>query len=573
MKWSQALIPTLKEDPAEAETPAHKLMLRAGLVRKVSAGVYDWLPLGFRVLKNVERIVREEMDGIGGQQLLLPAIHPLELWRASGRWDLFGPSMFRLSTQEGELDYVLGATHEVIITDLVRREVKSYRKLPLLLYQIQTKFRNELRPRFGLIRTRELVMMDAYSFHRNKESLEETYEEVRKAHCRIFERCGLKYRVVEADSGPFGGAGSHEFMVPTDSGEDRIVHCASCGYAANMEKAECAALEGNSGDGEAPMKEVRTPGIKTVEKVTGFLKVGPEQLVKTLLYQMDSSEVIACLVRGDCEVNETKLRRLLRTDDVVLADEKTIEEVSGAPVGFTGPVKLENVRLIADNSVRNIKNMVVGANKNDAHLINVNEGRDFSVNEWVDLRVVKEGDVCPHCGRETVMQPVIEIDHIFDLGTTYSSALGCTFLDEKGEEKPMVMGCYGIGVSRVVAAVIEHNHDSRGIVWPVSLSPYQVLILALNADQPGLTEVAEEIYRGFKEKGIEVLLDDRDERAGVKFKDAELIGIPVQVIIGKKFLAEGTLEIKERGSDKVTRVKKNEVITASQKVLDSIGLV
>lgn len=570
MRWSRALIPTLKEDPTEAETAAHKLMLRAGLVRKVAAGVYEWLPLGLKVLKKIQNIVREEMDRIGGQEVLLPALHPLELWRQSGRWDLFGPSMFRLMSAEGQLDYVLGSTHEVIITDLVKREVKSYRRLPLLLYQIQTKFRNELRPRFGLIRTRELIMMDAYSFHADEESLRRTYEDVRRAHCRIFERCGLNFMVCEADSGPFGGASSHEFMVPTNSGEDTVVSCKSCGYAANREKAECLPLEGNSREPEEPMKEVRTPDMKTIEQVTGFLKVGPERLVKTLLYRL-GSQVIACLIRGDCEVNELKLKRLLGTEKVALADEKTIEEVSGAPLGFTGPVDLKGVRLIADQAVRRMKNMVVGANKKDAHLINVNVPRDFSVDEWVDLRSVKEKDRCARCGQPVEIAAATEIDHIFNLGTTYSESLGATFLDEEGKENPMIMGCYGIGVSRVVAAVIEHNRDDSGIIWPLSLSPYQILILALNADQTEVMSAAEEIYHGLKDRGMEVLFDDRDERAGVKFKDAELIGISLLLVVGRKYLSEGVVEIRVRRTGEVVTVAREKAAAESQKMLDRMA--
>ncbi len=570
MKWSKALIPTLKEEPAEAETIAHKLMLRAGLVRKVAAGIYEWLPLGLRALKKIEAIVREEMDRINGQEVLLPAIHPLALWEASGRWDLFGPQMFRLVGQEGQMDYVLGSTHEVIVTDLVGREVKSYRRLPLLLYQIQTKFRNELRPRFGLIRTRELIMMDAYSFHADEKSLQETYERIKQAHCRIFERCGLKFLVVEADSGPFGGANSHEFMVPTPLGEDEVVNCAACGFAANREKAEGTELPGNSSEPEDRMREVSTPGMKTVEEVARFLKVGPDRLVKTLLYRTGQGAV-ACLVRGDGEVNELKLKRLLGTEDVVLADEKTIEKVSGAPLGFTGPVGLRDVRLLVDLSLKNMKNLVAGANKKDAHLANVNPGRDFPAGEWVDLRTVRENDPCPRCSRPLVILPVTEIDHIFNLGTVYSRTLGATFLDEGGKEKPMIMGCYGIGISRTVAAIIEQNHDEAGIAWPVPVCPYQVLVLALNADSAEVMGAAEEIYRSLEAEGIETLFDDRDERAGVKFKDAELIGIPVRVVVGKKYLTDRVVEIKRRRDGKAVFAAAAEAVAACRKLLEEAG--
>ena len=570
MRLSKILLPTLKEVPSEAETISHKLMLRAGLVRKLVTGVYSYLPLGFKVLQKIKTIVRKEMDKIGGQEILMPAIHPLSLWEESGRWDLFSPVMYRLLDYRGEGNTLLGATHEVVITDLVKREIQSYRQLPKLLYQIQTKFRNELRPRFGLIRCREFIMMDAYSFHATQKSLEETYKSVYEAHKRIFDRCGLNYKIVEADSGPFGGGISHEYTVLSDSGEDRILICEACGYAANVEKLETQKDTTTSNEENPPflpLEKVETPNMKTVEEVSNFLKVKPEKLIKTLVYQ-NGQEKILVLIRGDDELNEVKLKNYLKSPKWILANEEMIKEVTNTPCGFAGPIGLKGVKIIGDWRIKGIHNAVTGANLENYHLINVNPDRDFKVAEYLDLRKVKEGEPCPKCGDRLILKSGIEIDHIFNLGTTYSKALGANFLNEKGVEKPLLMGCYGIGISRIISAVIEQNYDNDGIIWPFSIAPYEVLILAVNYYDEKVKYVADRLYKELVDLGIEVLLDDRDETPGVKFKDADLIGIPLKVTIGKKGLLENKVEIKLRNSSKV---EKEDIKEVKNKILSLIS--
>ena len=540
------LIPTLKEAPSDAEIVSHQLMVRAGMVRKVAAGIYTLLPLGLRAIRRVERIVREEMDRAGAQELFMPTVIPAELWQTSGRWDAYGKELLRVKDRHNR-EFCLGPTHEEVITDLVGREVRSYRDLPLNLYQIQTKFRDEIRPRFGLMRGREFMMKDAYSFHATEEDAELEYKKMYDTYCRIFERCGLDFRPVEAETGNIGGSFSHEFMVLAETGEDAVVGCTKCTYGANVERAEAGySHECDAGSSEKldSIERVSTPGMKSVEEVSAFLKVSPHCLIKTLIYNSDMG-VVAALVRGDYDLNEAKLLRELGAAWIELADEETVVKTTGAPSGFAGPVGLK-CTILADFSVKGIVNGVTGANDADAHLINVNPNRDFTVKSFSDLRVVVDGDDCPRCDGNLSIRRGIEVGHVFKLGTKYSNSMGATFLDEEGKQQPMIMGCYGIGIGRTVAACIEQNHDENGIAWPLPMAPFQVTILPLTAREKEVTEEAERLYREITALGVDVLLDDRDERAGVKFNDAELLGTPIRIVIGKKGLKEGGVEIKGR---------------------------
>ncbi|MCS7160510.1 MAG: proline--tRNA ligase [Gemmatales bacterium] len=544
MRWSQTFIPTLKEDPAEAQVPSHRLMVRAGLVRQLVAGAYTYLPLGFRALQKAIRIVREEMDRAGALEILMPAIHPAELWQQTGRFADYGDTLMKVRDRKGAL-LVLGPTHEEVITDLVRHHINSYRQLPVIFYQIQTKFRDEPRPRFGVLRTREFLMKDAYSFDVDVTHLNQSYDRMYQAYCRIFDRCGLKYVVVEAESGPIGGEASHEFMVLADTGEDALVECERCRYAANLERAEIGARSASvPGPSDSPLRKVHTPGRTTIEQVSAFLQCLPQQMIKTLIYLADGAPV-AVLVRGDHEVNEHKLRRALGAARLELADADTIARVTAAPVGFAGPIGLP-VKLYADRAVMLVTDGVSGANEADYHLVGVQPGRDFQP-DWIgDLRIACDGDACPRCVGELRLRRGIEIGHVFKLGTKYSARLGAHYLDEKGQEHPMVMGCYGIGINRILAALIETSHDDQGIIWSVSLAPYQVLVLPLNVANAELMQTAERIYRELEQQGIEVLLDDRDARAGFKFHDADLLGLPLRVVIGEKALQRGEVELKWR---------------------------
>lgn len=559
MLLSKYLLPTLKEIPREVEIPSHQLMIRSGVMRQLASGIYEWLPLGLRVLHKVENIVREEMDSIGGQEVSLPAMQPRELWEESGRWDFYGKELIRLKDRN-KRDFCLGPTHEEVITDLVRREVRSYKELPLLLYQFQTKFRDEIRPRFGVIRAREFYMKDAYSFDATDKNAETSYNNVFEAYCRIFQRCGLKFRSVEAQTGAIGGAFSHEFMVIAEAGEEIIVSC-KCGYAANLEKAECLPPPKTEGkrSGLKKSEEVETKNMKTVEEVGKFLKEKPDKFIKTLVYKIDG-ECVIVMIRGDHEVNESKVKSYLGVNEIFLADEKTIEEVTGAPLGFAGPVGLKvKCKLLADYSVEGIVNGVTGANKKDYHLKNVNINRDFKADKVVDLRKAKEGDACPKCGKRLEFSRGIEVGHTFKLGTKYSETLRATFLDKDGKEKYFVMGCYGIGVSRIVAAAIEQSHDQHGIIWPLPIAPFQVLILPVNYEHEKTRAISDRIYKQLESAGYEVLMDDRDERAGVKFKDADLIGIPIRVTVGEKTLAKNMVEVKLREEEKVKEVQPDQV--------------
>jgi prolyl-tRNA synthetase len=557
---SKGLFPTLKEAPKEAEIVSHKLMIRAGLMRKLASGIYTYLPLGYRVIRKIENIIREEMNRAGAQEVLLPTLSPQELWQESGRWEVYGPELMRIKDRHNRL-FGLGPTHEEVITDLARREVKSYKQLPLTLYQIQTKFRDEIRPRFGMMRAREFHMKDAYSFDRNEKNLEKNYKRMYQAYQNIFDRCGLKYKAVEADTGPIGGDVSHEFMVLSQTGEDRIVYCKKCGYAANVNRAEYIKPR-VKGKGlrvkEKPLEKVKTPGMKTVEEVTGFLKCKPENLVKTLIYKIDG-EPVAILIRGDHEVNERKLGKLLKAKEILLVDEKTIKKVTDAPLGFSGPVGLK-IRIIADSDVAAMKNIISGANEKDYHFININIDRDFKANRVLDIRSVILGDLCPKCKTKLTFSRGIEVGHIFKLGTKYSQDLKATFADKKGRERPMIMGCYGVGLDRIMAASIEQNHDEHGIIWPLSIAPYQVLILIVNNQDKKQAKLAKEVYKSLEKEGIEVLLDDRDLRAGAKFKDADLMGIPLRITIGNKAIEEGNLELRERKTGKVHIISQKELL-------------
>ncbi|NQT21281.1 MAG: proline--tRNA ligase [Planctomycetes bacterium] len=564
MRWSRTLIPTLKEDPADAEVVSHKLMVRAGLMRKLASGAYTYMPLGFRALNKALQIVREEMDNAGAIEILMPAVHPAELWEKTGRLAELGDTMMHIYDRQNR-HFVLGPTHEEIVTDLVSREVKSYKQLPLNLYQIQTKFRDEIRPRFGVLRTREFIMKDAYSFDVDAEGLEKSYQAMYDAYCKIMERCGLKYIVVEAESGAMGGDVSAEFMVPCSAGEDLLATCTQCDYAANMERTQPAPLPEAQAE-EKPLTEKATPGARTIEQVCEFLKAKPKKLVKTIIYKA-GDETIAALVRGDHEVNEAKLARLLGCE-IETADAEAIEKATGAPVGFAGPVGL-GIKIIADQGVLSVRNFVTGANKADTHYLNVNLGRDFKPARIADIRFAVEGDNCHKCGAALHIQRGIEIGHVFKLGTKYSKKLGADYLDENGQTHPAIMGCYGIGINRIIAAAIEMSHDDKGIIWPAGIAPYQVEVIPLNLDMPEIIELADKVYAELDDAGLEVLMDDRDERPGVKFNDADLIGLPVRVVVGKKAMAQGGVEMKLRGEPGPQLISPENVIEEVKKRLES----
>lgn len=544
MRASQLYAPTLRETPAEAEIVSHQLMLRAGMIRKAAGGIYTYLPLAWRVLKKIEAIVRQEMDAKDGQELLMPIVQPAELWKETGRWHVYGDEMFRLQDRHSR-DFCLGPTHEEMITTVVKTDVRSYRQLPLMLYQIQNKYRDEIRPRFGLMRGREFIMKDAYSFDRHEEGLSKSYLDMYDAYSRIFARCGLAYRAVEADSGAIGGSGSHEFMVVAETGEDAIVYCSACDFAANVEKAELLPLPAEREEPQT-LQPVVTPQVRSIEQVAALLAVPPSRLIKTVAYQTDKGLVVA-LVRGDHQVNETKLKNELGCLTIAMAGEETVQSAGSHP-GFLGPVNLIGVTIAADATVMHMMNAVCGANQPDMHLINVNPSRDIKPDIVADLRLIREDDPCPRCSQQVKMARGIEVGHIFKLRTKYSTALKATFLDENGQEQPMVMGCYGIGISRTMAAAIEQNFDKDGIIWPVPIAPYHAVIVPVNTKDEGQMELATAIYRELNGRGIETVLDDRNERPGVKFKDADLIGYPVKITVGPKTISEARLEVKVRRS-------------------------
>ncbi len=551
MRWSKALIPTHKEEPADAETVSHRLMLRAGLMRKLTSGVYNYLPLGWRAIHKVEKIVREEMDRAGCQEILMPVVSPAELWRETGRWDIYGKELWRVQDRNGRY-FALGPTHEEVVTDIVRNEVRSYRELPFTLYQIQTKFRDELRPRFGVVRAREFIMKDAYSFHRDEASLSETYNEICDAYDRIFTRLSLTFRPVEAATGAIGGSASHEYMVLSDTGESEVIVC-DCGYAATDERAEGVVRPVQDAEDAKALERIDTPGTKTIEEVSGFLGVEPWRLVKTIVYEADGKPG-AVLIRGDREINEAKLALALGTDLLQPASPEVIEEVTGAPIGFAGPVGLEGVEILADHSVEPLVNIVVGANEADAHFVNVNRDRDFAVTAFHDIALITNGDECAKCGAELKSFRGIEVSQAFKLGTKYSSSMKATFLDEDGVAKPFIMGCYGLGVSRTVAAIIEQHHDDDGIVWPMAAAPYPVEILVINVKSEETMKVAEQLYGKLRAAGIDVLLDDRDDSPGAKFKDADLVGLPLRITVGERGLKRGAVEARVRRTKEQTDI-------------------
>lgn len=572
MKWSETYIPTLRDDPAEAEIVSHRLLVRAGYIRKLASGVYNYLPLMQRVLLKITQIVREEMDASGAQEILMPVLHPAELWQQSGRWETVGRELMRARDRH-DRDLVLGGTHEEIVTSLIRGELKSYRQLPLNLYQIQNKFRDEIRPRFGLMRGREFIMKDAYSFDKDEETFKAAYQKMLDAYFAIFKRCGLETKMVEADTGAMGGKAAHEFMVivDTEGGENVIFYCDKCDYAANMDKA--SSLEHNpqtDEESEKPLEKVATPDAKTVEEVTAFLNVPARKLAKTLLYKADG-KVVAAMIRGDRQINEIKLKNFLGCINLEMADAQTVERITGATVGFAGPLNLKNVTVIADEEIPRLRNFVTGANQNDYHFKNVNIGRDFVIDQVTEIRCAQEGEICPRCNQGKLSTSRgIEVGNTFMLGTKYSQALGASFLDMDGKEKPFIMGSYGIGITRTAQAAVERFHDEKGIIWPNSIAPFSVEILPLNVADEMQNKVAFEIYQGIKKEDVDALIDDRDERAGVKFNDSDLIGLPLRINVGARSLKENKVEIGVRKTREVLLVGRDEVIEICKRLLNDL---
>ncbi len=546
MRYSQYFLPTLKETPGDAEVVSHQLMARAGMIRKVAAGIYDYLPFGLRVIRKVENIVREEMNRAGAIELLMPAVNPADLWQQSGRWQQYGKELLRFKDRK-ETDFCIGPTHEEVVTEIVRGTVNSYRQLPLNLYQIQTKFRDEIRPRFGLMRGREFIMKDAYSFDIDDAGADLSYKKMYDAYRRIFMRCGLEFRAVEADSGAIGGSFSHEFMVLAETGEDAIVSCNSCDYAANVEKAELRAPVGEAPAPAMELGKVATPNLKSIEDVAAFLNENPQKMVKTLMLQNEREENIAVLMRGDHKLNEVKLCNFLGCNHLQMADEALVRKLTGAPTGFSGPIGL-TCRVLADQALAILSDFGLGANEENFHLTGANHGRDFQVEAFVDLREAQAGDPCPRCNGRLETWRGIEVGHVFKLGTKYSDAMHATVLDGQGKERTLVMGCYGIGVGRTAAAAIEQNHDENGIIWPMPLAPFQVIVTLLNPNDETVLGAGETLYGQLLAEGLEVLLDDRDERPGSKFKDAELLGIPLRVTVGARGLKEQSFELQDRRS-------------------------
>lgn len=564
MRSSQLFFPTLREVPSEAEVISHQLLLRAGFIRKSSGGMYSYLPLAVRVLHKIQQIVREEMNAAGAQEVLMPIVQPKELWEKSGRWSAYGDEMFRLKDRHGR-EFSLGPTHEEVVTDLVDGDAHSYRDLPMTLYQIQNKYRDEIRPRFGLMRGREFIMKDAYSFDMDAAGLDVSYEKMRKAYCRIFDRMSLKYRMVDADSGAIGGNNSNEFMVLASSGEDTIMYCDQCEYGANLEKAVCPESPVEKTEAALlPLEKIATPGVKTVKDLSDLLGHPESEQIKTLIYLADT-ELVCVLLRGDHELNEIKLKNLLGCDLLVMAAENDVRAALGAGFGSLGPVN-NPLKIYADYAVKPLVNVGCGANEDGFHFINVNPGRDFTPFAYADLRNAVPGDPCPCCGHPVEAMRGVEVGHIFKLGTKYSKSMNATYLDPAGKAQYMVMGCYGIGVSRTMAAAVEQNNDEHGILWPMPIAPFQVIVVPVNAKKADQMEAAEKLYHELEAAGLEVLLDDRDERAGVKFKDADLIGIPVRINVGPKGLAVGQVEMKLRQAEEAEMVALED-ITAKVKAL------
>ncbi|MBE6073385.1 MAG: proline--tRNA ligase [Selenomonas ruminantium] len=571
MRASNLYAPTLRNTPAEAEIVSHQLMYRAGMIRKVAGGMYTFLPLGWRVIRKIEAIIRDEMDAAGGQEVGMPILQPSELWEESGRWAAYGDEMMRIKDRHGR-DFCLGPTHEEMMTDLVRDEVRSYKQLPLMLYQIQDKFRDERRPRFGLMRSREFIMKDLYSFDKDIEGMNASYQKMYDAYTNIYNRMGLKFRPVEADNGAIGGGHSHEFTVLADAGESNIAYCTKCDYAASDEKAELAPIA-VAAEEALPLEKVATPGTDTIEKLAQFLNVPVEKTIKAVAYQSDTDQLVLAFVRGDHEVNEVKvINQLEGALELRMADDEAIKAVGGCP-GFMSPIGIkEGTLILVDPTVMNMANAVAGANEADHHYKNVNPQRDFTQPGIVvtDLRMVKEGDACPRCGAPLTMTRGIEAGQVFTLGTKYSQAMGATFLDEKGKEQPLYMGCYGIGVGRTMAAAIEQNNDEHGIIWPRAIAPFEVVVVAVNAKKEEQLQYAEAVYGECRQAGIDTLLDDRKERAGVKFADCDLIGYPVRVVIGPKAVEEGQIEVKVRKTGEVFTFSREEYLAKVQELLQTL---
>lgn len=571
MRASNLYAPTLRNTPAEAEIASHQLMYRAGMIRKTAGGMYTFLPLAWRTIRKIEQIIREEMDAAGGQEIMMPILQPAEYWQESGRWGAYGDEMMRIKDRHGR-DFCLGPTHEEMITALVRDEVRSYKQLPLMLYQIQDKFRDERRPRFGLMRSREFIMKDLYSFDKDVEGMNESYKKMYDAYTNIFTRMGLEFRPVEADNGAIGGGHSHEFTVLADAGESNIAVCTKCDYAASDEKAELKPVEAPAED-ELPLEKVSTPGTNTIEALCDFLKVPADKTIKAVAYQTDKDELVLAFIRGDHDVNEVKvINQIEGALDLRMADEEAIRAAGGCP-GFMGPIGIKKgTHVLVDATVMNMHNAVTGANEVDVHYKNVNPQRDFDKDAIIvtDLRMVKEGDPCSHCGAPLKMTRGIEAGQVFTLGTKYSKAMGATFLDENGKEQPLVMGCYGIGVGRTMAAAIEQNNDDQGIVWPRAIAPFEVVVVAVNAKKEEQLTYAEGIYDECRKAGLDVLLDDRKERAGVKFKDCDLIGYPVRVTIGPKAVDEDIIEVKVRKTGEVYNFTRADYLEKVQELLKDL---
>lgn len=559
MKMSNLYFHTLREDPSEAEIPSHKLLLRAGMIRKIVSGIYGFMPLGLKSLKKIEQIIREEMNEKGAQEILMSAIQPAELWQESGRWNAYGPEMFRLNDRHNR-EFCLGPTHEEVFTDIVRNEVNSYKELPLNLYQIQTKYRDEKRPRFGLFRSREFIMKDAYSFDKDWEGLDKSYKDMYDAYSKIFTRCGLNFRPVEADTGAIGGSDSHEFTALSEYGEGVIAYCDTCDFAATSERAECIDESLWVEEQFDEVQEVETPDIKTIEEVADFLQVPVERTIKTLLFKA-GEEIVAVLIRGDRELNETKLINVLGIPEhcVEFASPEEVERVTGAETGYAGPAGLSEIKIIMDSELKDMCNMIAGANKTGYHVKNLNYGRDFNADITVDLKLIKEGYQCPSCGQPIRLARGIEVGQVFKLGTKYSEAMGAIYRDENMKEQTMIMGCYGIGVSRTLAAIVEQNYDEDGIIWPMAIAPYEVVITVVNTKDEVQMKLSEQIYLQLKRGGIDVLLDDRAERPGVKFKDADLIGIPIRITVGKK-AGENIVEYKLRSEKDKSEMLVNQAV-------------
>ena len=569
MKMSNMLVSTLREVPAEAEIDSHKLMLRAGMIRKMAAGIYNYMPIGLKVLKNIEEIVREEMNTAGAQEFLASAVLPAELWQESGRWDVYGDEMFRLKDRNNR-DFCLGPTHEEVFTDIARNEIKSYKQLPVNLYQIQTKYRDERRPRFGIMRSREFIMKDAYSFDKDQAGLDVSYDKMHDAYVKIFNRCGIDAKCVEADSGAIGGANSAEFMVKSEVGEDDVVFCSACDYAANIEKAE-ATPEKAEVEELLEMEKVATPDSRGIYEVSEFLKVSPKKTVKLLMFNVDG-KIVGVVVRGDREVNEVKVANAAQASgDIIMASNEEYTKATNCEPGFGGPVGIKVDLLLVDEEVANMYNMILGANETGYHLKNVNYGRDF---EGVvgDFRKIESGEKCPKCGSEVTIARGTEVGHIFKLGTKYSAAMNATFIDENGKNVPFVMGCYGIGVTRTMASIIEQHHDENGIIWPLSVAPYHVSVIPVNIKDEAQMKIANKLYDELRKIGVDAILDDRNERPGVKFKDSELIGIPMRVTVGKK-ITDGEVEFKLReGEMEVIKIEDVLEKVKSQFEINNISL-